>query len=260
MSFEEVYDDLGTARRPFRVVACIPVLGRLPLLRHTIQRLYKKNGVYKVICVGDRVEDKKLCESVGAHWVTYKNIPLGAKWNRAFQEAEQFDPDACLFVGSSDWMSDNWIWQMRPYLNDYDLTGTLGCHFIHLNDQPRLVYWPGYNNSRKGESIGIGRMISRRMLDRMQFKPFNDRMDSSLDHSMQQTVTHLAGRVHVVSNIFISSVSISTDIWPNKHQFEQHWSGELPSQKIENVLEWIENNYPEAIKVCESLKDTSVKA
>src|SRR5688572_7366782 len=107
-------DDLATAKPPFRVAACLAVQGRLPLLRYTIKRLFEKNKVDRVICSGDQPEDRKLCESLGAIWVQARNNPLGNKWNKSFQEAAKYNPDACVFVGSSDWISDNWIPFMKP--------------------------------------------------------------------------------------------------------------------------------------------------
>src|SRR5688572_11164270 len=117
-----------------KIIAVIPVYGRLPLLVKTIQRLLNKNGVSKVICVGNNIDDKRVCVDAGAEWVTHMNRPLGDKWNRGFYEARQYNPDACLFVGSSDWVSDNWLPEMIPYLKDYDLIGTAGCHFLHIEN------------------------------------------------------------------------------------------------------------------------------
>jgi hypothetical protein len=232
-----------------RIVACIPVFGRRPLLKHTIERLYKKNNIYKVICAGHDNEDRKVCESAGAEWVQYMNKPLGAKWNAAFQAAKKHDPYAVLFVGSSDWVSDNWIHVMAPYLREYDIVGTAGCHFLHLSGNNLLCFWPGYTHSRKGESIGIGRMISSKLLDKMQWMPFNSALDASLDYSMIEKCTRLSGKAQLVDDSWITSVSISTDIWPNKHKFFDHYSNKLPSIRIDNVDEWIMKNYPEAHQI-----------
>jgi hypothetical protein len=244
-------DDLGSCcgMCNYKVIACIPVFGRLPLLRYTIERLYKRNGVYKVICSGDNTNDRALCESLGAAWVHHRNRPLGQKWNAAFQEAKQFNPDSCLFVGSSDWLSDNWLKEMRPYSDKYDIIGTSGCHFIHLSTQKRLCYWPGYIGHRENESIGIGRMINSNMLDKMQWQPFNNELNESLDYSMMQKCSKLAGNSHLVSTRQIKSMSISTDLWPNKHKFEQHWSGELPSERIDDVEKFVSENFPEINKI-----------
>ena len=42
-----------------RVIAFMPVLGRRPLLIHTITRLYKVNKVDLVICAGDDLQDEE---------------------------------------------------------------------------------------------------------------------------------------------------------------------------------------------------------
>src|SRR5688572_33434172 len=101
-------DDLATCPTPYKVVAVIPVHGRVPLLPYTIKRLIQKNDC-KVICVGDGLHEKQVCEQSGAVWVPFKNSPLGAKWNAGFVAAKRFNPDAVLYVGSSDWVCNDWI-------------------------------------------------------------------------------------------------------------------------------------------------------
>ena len=242
-------DDLGTSKPPFRVVACIPVFGRLPLLEQTIKRLYQKNGVYKVICSGDQIADQKLCESLGAVWVYAPNKPLGAKWNSCFMKASEYNPDACLFMGSSDWVSDNWLSEMRPLMDKYDLVGTPGCNFLHIGSGYDVCYWPGYVGRREGESIGIGRLISKRVLDLIQWNPFDGQLNRSLDYSMVQRCTKVAANIHLTRNTNIQSLSISTDKWSNLHQFSACTTGLLPSIFKDNPIEWLENNFPESFKV-----------
>lgn len=243
-------DDSGDCcgKHELRIVAVIPVRGRLPLLKHTIERLYKKNGVYKVICVADGHDERKVIESCGAVYIHHSNKPLGKKWNHGFVHAQNYNPDACLFVGSSDWLSDNWLAEMGPYLKEFDLIGTLGCHFLDIAESFRLVYWPGYIGRRQGESIGIGRLISSRVLAKLQWKPFDDALDVSLDYSMQQRVITATGKLHLVDNTNIKSVSISTNRWINKHVFQHHWNGPLKSEVIDPD-KFINENFPEAKQV-----------
>jgi hypothetical protein len=242
-------DDSGLCCGGFKVVACIPTHGRLPLLKHTIERLYNKNGVYKVICVGDH-EEKTFCESLGAEFIQVKNKPLGRKWNTAFAAAQKYNPDACLFIGSSDWISDNWLTEMEPYTKQYDLVGMPGCYFLHVgNEDNRLCHWPGYVGPRKGESIGIGRLISRSLMDKINWRPFNDALDSSLDRSMIDKVNSVNGTIFNVVSDKIFSVSISTDQWVNLHKFEMHWNNILPSKKIFEVDNFLNQHFPEAYQI-----------
>jgi hypothetical protein len=252
-------DDLATARKPFRVVACIPVLGRGPLLKQTITRLYVKNGVDKVICAGHLPEDRKVCEGSGAVWVQAPNKPLGRKWNMAFQEAKKYNPDACLYVGSSDWLSDNWIPIMRPHVEKHHFTGTPGCYFLDMNGTYRLCHWKGYagyRQDRADETIGIGRLLSADLLERINWKPFIDQYDNSLDRSMKERAASVKIIDHMVRDERLKSLSISTNQWVNKHFFNHHWTNILPSEKISNVKEFLDQNFPEAWLVFS--KDMSV--
>lgn len=247
-TYTHMSDDLATPQKPIKIVAAIPAFGRIPLLRRTIERLYQKNGVHRVIVAGSEPEVEKLCIGTGAVFVRHHNNPLGAKWNAAFRAAMFYDPDGVLFVGSSDWLSDNWLPTTAPLLEYFDMIGKPDCYFLDIGPTDnRLCYWPGYTRpDRKGESIGIGRLLSRRILDRINWSPFDPQKDNSLDHSMQNKVMAAGGNIKLLEDDRIKAVSISTHQWPNKHRFEQHWNNELPSTRIPEVAEFTEKHFPEA--------------
>lgn len=244
----DTFDDLATARPPYRVVACLAVLGRLPLLEHTIRRLYVKNGCYKVICSGDGPEEKKLCESLGAVWTPRRNKPLGLKWNSAFEVAKDYNPDAVLYVGSSDWLCNDWISIMRPYVEQHGFAGTPGCYLADIGETIRLMKWngyKGYRDERADETIGSGRMLSRRLIEALDWKPFDPTWDNSLDRSMKDKSKPYGYPDFMVHDDRLKSLSISTNRWPNKHIFEMHWDGRIPSEKINEPDKWIDHNFPE---------------
>lgn len=243
----EANDDMANVGKPFRVIACMPCHGRLPLLKHTIERLYKKNGVFKVICAGG-TEEEETCLKAGADFILHPNKPLGRKWNAAFQAAEKYMPDACLFVGSSDFISDSWISVLSPYMNDFDLVGLPNCYFADIGSEIRAVHWPGYDNYRKGESIGIGRMISARVLSKINYAPFDPKLDSSLDYSMIGNVNK-HGCCKTITADDICSLSISTNKWTNLHKFDQHWFGMLKSEKIKEPIPFLMKHFPEAFQI-----------
>lgn len=216
-------DDLGSAKAPLKVVACMAVKGRGPLLQLTIRRLYSGNGVHKVICVGDEPEDRQICEESGAVWVQYCNKPLGDKWNQAFAEAKKYNPDACLYVGSSDWLSYNWIDRLTPHLRSHHLVGVPFCHFLDIGETTnRLVFWPGYNPALRVESIGAGRLLSHELMEAIKWKPFDPFKDSSLDRSMITTCQRVKYKEFIVKDEPVMVVSISTWMWSNKHRFDDH--------------------------------------
>lgn len=229
-------DDSGTCcgRCLHNVIAVVPCFGRFPLLRLSVERLIKKNRV-KVLLVGHEPEVEKIAKETNSYFLHYPNTKLGEKWNAGFQYARQFKPDAVLFVGSSDWLSDNWVDVSVNQLGNYDMVGTLGCHLLDIRypNKKRLVYWPGYGEGeRENEPIGIGRLISARALDKMDWQPFDSHKDNSMDWQMWQKVLR-HGKVKIMDDNQIKSMAISTNKWPNKHRFEEHWVGPLKSIRME---------------------------
>lgn len=262
MNLDEINDDLAFAKQPYKVIACLAVYGRLPLLEQTIKRLYQKNGCYRVICAGDQPDDKKLCESIGAIWVHHNNKPLGAKWNASFYKAKEYNPDAVLFVGSSDWVSDNWFSVIKPYVDEHGFAGVPGCYLADFGEDIRLVHWKGYAGyraERAAESIGIGRMLSRRLLEAMDWQPFSPVLDNSLDRSMKDRAKKVGYTDFMVHEYKLKALSISTNLWVNKHKFWMHFDNlpdgrqMIPSEKMVPDR-WLEDNFPEALVFHESLK------
>jgi len=242
-----------------KVIAAIPVYGRLPLLKHTIRRLYEKNGVDLVICSGHLPEDKALCEKMGAKWVQCGNV-LGKKWNAAFVEAGRQGADAVLFVGSSDWVSDNWLEKMLPYLEKHDMVGKREFYqaHIHKNGNVSTGVWLGYKVVAKPYLITQGCTDSSRIPMPASFR---NTVNSAKKHSkvimLSNDVYKIIGigrliRSSVLSKIgwspfdsagnsamdgmldksvlkaqgtieacteAVKALSLSTDLWSNKHRY-----------------------------------------
>lgn len=215
-----------------KTVAIIPVFGRLPLLKHTIERLLNKNKVDVVICVGATEDEEMVCLKAGAKFYFHENMPLGKKWNYGFQKAKLEKPDVCLFVGSSDWLSDNWLPELLPYMNEFDMIGKPDFTMMDISENIRCVKWGGYVKERKDESIGIGRLISARILDKMNWKPFIDDKNNSMDHAMYNKVSELGGEIALTRDPNLVPLSLSTNRWINKHRFEDHWNNRIEGQNV----------------------------
>lgn len=247
MDYTDTNDDLALPKPPFRVVACLAVNGRLPLLRQTISRLYKINGCFKVICSGSSILEKRLCEELGAVYVQSENKPLAQKWNKAFMKAKEYHADAVLFVGSSDWISWDWLHILRLYVQHHDFVGVPGCHFLDIGKEMRLVNWPGYGEERK-ESIGIGRLLSAKLMDALDWQPLENKLDHSMDGSMKRRAESKGFKEYIYTGTGIKALSISTDQWDNKHKFDDHWTNKLPSEKIADVEGFLKE-FPEAYQI-----------
>jgi hypothetical protein len=208
-----------------KIIAVIPVHGRELLLKYTIRRLYNKNKLYKVICVGDTDKEKEIVLQEKGIWVKYKNNPLGKKWNIGFKIAQIYNPDAILFVGSSDWISSDWLDEAYKYINDF---GIIGKHEFTMaditNKELKMCHWLGYptNTDRNEESIGIGRLVSKKLLEIIDYLPFDNNLNSSMDWSMYCKCIKNNFKVKILNNNSIF-LSISCDLWINKHKFLYHY-------------------------------------
>jgi hypothetical protein len=225
-----------------KTAAVIPVLGRQPLLQHTITRLLKVNKVDHVLCVGD-YNDEVACTRAGAEYAVYKNSPLGAKWNHGFKIARNFGVDAVVFVGSSDWLSANWLDVMLPHLQGNDMVGVAGFTMCDVREKLRAVHWGGYTGQRAGEPIGIGRIISAAALDRMNWQPFDNDRENSMDRMMYSRCDH----VKLVKNTRADALSISTGKWPNKHKFNEHYHNTIEGVNIKVRPNALLDEFPELL-------------
>ena len=231
-----------------KTAAVIPVLGRQPLLQHTITRLLKVNKIDHVLCVGN-LEDSHACTSAGAEFVQFKNSPLGAKWNHGFKIARDFNADAVVFVGSSDWLSANWLDEMLPHLQGNDMIGVAGFTMCDIREKLRAVYWAGYKGQRAGEPIGIGRIISAAALDRMNWQPFDNDRENSMDRMMYSRCDH----VKLVPDTEVTALSISTGKWHNKHKFDEHYRNLIEGFNNRIAPETLTDEFPELLHLQKEL-------
>ena len=215
------------------IIAIIPVFGRELLLKYTIRRLYKKNNINLVICMAFSDSEKKVIEDENALFLKCENKPLGNKWNYGYLYSKQFNPDAILFVGSSDWISSDWLetaYNKIKLDNNIGYVGKRNFSMLDIsNNKIRTCEWFGYICNRKNETIGIGRLISKNLLQKLNYKPFNDDMNSSMDYEMYLKCIKQKFKIEIIEDNSIL-LSISCDLWKNMHIFNYHYNA------IQNII------------------------
>ena len=261
-----------------KIAAFIPVHGREPLLRLTVMRLTKQTmPIFKIVCVGETEAEERAVTESGGVFLKHKNNPLGEKWQAGIDYARKLGATDILIMGSSDWITDNWCELMsKEILNGYDLVGKSGIFFLDIGDKKRMAWWPGYLSpekqrmmwwpnmdpngpeamdlwkkeypdgmDRSQEPIGTGRLISNRILDKMNWQCF-DHINESLDRSTYNRIMDAGGIILRADDAEAYPLSISCRFWKNKHIFEDEITHgvTLSDNEIEITLrEW----FPEAV-------------
>lgn len=141
----------------------------------------------RVIVAGS--EGKRSEEMVLAHGFEYieiNNKPLGRKMNATTLAAKGSDYVVCM--GSDDVLSPELFQHYLKYMSKgYDFIGLSDFYFYDTKTK-RAMYWGGYTDKRKGMTVGAGRVISSRLMNSMNWTPWNNEADKSLDSIMNNQI------------------------------------------------------------------------
>ncbi len=135
----------------------------------------------KVLVVGSSERDRKHCKEF--EYIQVPNLPLGNKFNEGVEYLKD-KADHIIFLGCDDIFCVEFfkIYE-REIKRGTDFMGFLDCYFYDLVST-KAIYWSGYSGSRKKEPIGAFKMLSKKALDAVAWRPFQDLWNSSLDYSM----------------------------------------------------------------------------
>jgi len=187
-------DDLGTAKAPLKLVIVTGIWQR-----HDVFKMFAEginilqsafNGEIDIICCASGSEgenSRKLVERYGFRYIETANKPLSKKMNAAVTLARSFNPDYCLMLGSDDIIGTN---LMKKYIElmkkGIDYSGLLDCYFFDTKSK-RGLYWAGYRKeNNKGMLAGIGRLISRNLLDKIDWLCWPHGYDHVLDTGFEK--------------------------------------------------------------------------
>lgn len=150
----------------------------------------------QLIAVGSEGDRSRwLCESCGFNYIEYQNKPLSDKWEYGINRCRDYDPDAVIIVGSDDLISRSLIEFYDKQLKEgLVFGGILDAYILDLESE-QMIYWPGYNIkvdvvnniNRLGETAGVGRCLSRALLEKLDFSIWSRlNKDRGLDGAMTQ--------------------------------------------------------------------------
>lgn len=183
-----------------------PNLTRLVLHRYQALREALRGQVdLDLVAVGSEGPlSRDLAVEEGWGYVEAPNKPLGAKWNALMPTVRKLDPDGMVVVGSDDWLSKRAFQFYVECINrGVPLCGFRDIYFLD-GKSGKTLHFGGYTHpSRVGESLGLGRCLSREALEALDWHPWwrslNRGLDFSMMKSLRRVVPDLKDRARIVT-------------------------------------------------------------
>lgn len=142
--------------------------------------------IVPLVVVSDR-QSAAICRNNKIKYITCPNFPLSSKFQAGMTELKKYGVDYVLNLGSDDLICDNTLnVYLREMNKGFDFIGVGSC-FVYSRVEKKLVYWPGYSgwlNYRKGESAGVARCLSARLLNFLNWKVWDCDINKGLDGCM----------------------------------------------------------------------------
>jgi hypothetical protein len=113
-------------------------------------------------CGSEGDKSKKIAKKYGFNYMEYPNDSIQLKHDALWQWSQTFEADGYLKI-DSDTIIDEKIFRHWDQLinKGYDYSGILDIYFLFQN---AYCYFSGYEGKRKGESVGVGRFVSSRLM------------------------------------------------------------------------------------------------
>lgn len=129
-------------------------------------------------------ENIQVAHGHGAKYEIIDNLPLSTKANKLARCSRIYEWDYWMVLGSDDIVGPGFF---DAY--DFDTHDAWGWTDLYLYQPPRqgqvhleplFYYWPGYGPGRD-ESVGAGRVLSRKIMELIEYAPHPDGLDRNLD-------------------------------------------------------------------------------
>jgi hypothetical protein len=122
----------------------------------------------------------------------YQNQPLSNKFNFGMSQFKSISLDYVMILGSDNFCDDIlFLEYIKIMRNNFDLIGVLNSYIYDVKTSIMYRYL-GYpkDNPRYNETLGAGRVLSKRLLENLNYNPWKDGLSKGLDGSMWQKLSH----------------------------------------------------------------------
>lgn len=147
--------------------------------------------------------------------IQHKNNPLNEKWNAGLSYLKDVDFDAVILAGSDDYFDTDFLNFAKDNCLKYDMIAFKDMYF---EQDGAFYYWKGYNNHRKGEPAGAGKIYSKKFLNKIKYNLFPTRSDKGLDGQSWTIVNFMRAKTLVTTlkenGLFLCDVKDGQGITP----------------------------------------------
>jgi hypothetical protein len=250
------------------IVVLIPTFQRFDLTVETIKRFQNQTlPPSRIIIIGSDEEDREISEMMDIDYIEVPNEPVRDKVQVGITYCHRFNPDGLLLCGSDDWLSLNWIEVLSKYLKSHDLIGAKFLYSINVfkkrNHQWLMVGRCSYDKNpfRAGEPIGPGRLISRRILDKLDWRllePHRGPEPMAIDWNIYQKILNAGGKIYVEDRDRVKILSPHGS-WKTNGNWRYRAFLKKADYIIENPVEWLKDNFPGAIRALAEIDPENYK-
>ena len=181
---------------------------------------------------------------------------LGTKANYAVICASCHNPDYVMVLDSDDIISDSFYELFLDHMKQgWDLIGVRDLYFWSLHTRRCRFNVFGYYRGRGTRITGLAKTMSKEILDKMDWRPFNRKNNSGLDGSMIAKVRKRGGsRVSLVqrdNNVFGIDIKRGGNINGignfeiDKMNPQETLKKYLPRNEVDQIMEFAKNYWKE---------------
>lgn len=157
-----------------KITICTAVWKRPEVFEIFLNSWLALDPVPSIFVMGS-LEDEcaELANQYGCYYMRVSNEKVGYKWNLAHIAAANFQQVNYFLTTASDDVMDQNMW---TYYNNFE--GERLCLsdlYFYDTVSKKAIYWRGYQNKQRlGHPIGAHQIHRRDVLEKMNWKPFND--------------------------------------------------------------------------------------
>jgi len=228
-----------------KIICVMCIHQRKQVTEFVLGYLQKQTIPIEILLIGDSETEFNIARDTGCLYLHHENKPLGKKWQYGISYAWRvLKADVILILGSDDLISHDWCDVGVRYMEfyDYDLVGTNVRYVLRIKkDEPLEIIQKKYPTDRL---LGAGRLISRRILDKLDgilFNPVSVKLDSTSSERIQKIGGKIGSLDELDSNILLLKGDWNCmNPWNLTKDIYRIGS-------IDNPDSWLSYNFPDAI-------------